>query len=62
MKKRLHLVVVLLLASNLGSETVSYQAPREVGPAAETARAWGNGYDTAIEVHQGGQDGGGALW
>ena len=34
----------------------------EVGHAAGVALAWGNGYDTAIEVHQGGQDGGGALW
>ena len=34
----------------------------EVGHAAGIALAWGNGYDTAIEVHQGGQDGGGALW
>jgi hypothetical protein len=33
-----------------------------VGNAAGTALAWGNGYDTAIEVRQGGQDGGGALW
>ncbi|HEV8039319.1 MAG TPA: hypothetical protein VGP62_10690 [Bryobacteraceae bacterium] len=33
-----------------------------VGHAAGIALAWGNGYDTAIEVHQGGQDGGGALW
>ena len=34
----------------------------EVGHAAGIALAYGNGYDTAIEVHQGGQDGGGALW
>jgi hypothetical protein len=32
------------------------------GHAAGIALAWGNRYDTAIEVHQGGQDGGGALW
>jgi hypothetical protein len=34
-----------------------------IGHAAGVALANGYGlYDTAIEVHQGGQDGGGALW
>ena len=34
-----------------------------IGHAAGIPLANGNGrYDTAIEVHQGGQDGGGALW
>jgi hypothetical protein len=34
---------------------------REAGHAAGIAPTAGNRY-TAIEVHQGGQDGGGALW
>src|SRR5580704_7220506 len=34
----------------------------EVGHAAAIALASAGGYDTAIEVHQGGQNGGAALW
>jgi hypothetical protein len=34
---------------------------RELGNAAGIALTSGNGY-SAIEVHQGGQEGGGALW
>ncbi len=65
MKRGLRLVIgvmmVLLLDSKLGSTNQKDSTPREA------ARVWGNRYSAievhrAIEVHQGGQDGGGALW